>query len=351
MRIAQVAPLQLDVPPRQYGGTERIISELTEALVRHGHDVTLFASGDSRTSARLVPFIPNALVRQPDADPLATRLALLTEVYRRASDFDVIHSHLECVTLPFTTCAGVATPTVLTFHSRLDTSGVARLLAAYPDANCISISDDQRIPAPDANWVATVYHGVDVDDFPYRREAGNYLVFVGRIAPEKGPDRAIEVAMRAGVLLKIAAKVDPADRAYFKQRIEPLLDSPLIEFLGPVDERRKRDLMARALALLLPIDWPEPFGIVFIEALACGTPVLTRPLGAAPEIIEDGATGFLRESTDALVEAVRDLPGISRETCRRTAEERFSTRRMARDYIAVYNRLCRGQGPATLAAL
>lgn len=349
MRIAQVAPLQLAVPPRNYGGTERIISELTETLVLLGHDVTLFASGDSRTAARLVPFIPEALSAHREVDPWATRLGLLTEVYRRADEFDVIHSHLEYTTLPFV--ASTATPTVLTFHSRLDVPGVAPLLAAYPQAHCVSISDDQRIPARDAHWVATVYHGVDVEEFPFRREPGDYLVFVGRIAPEKGPDRAIEVARRSGIRLKIAAKVDPADRAYFKQRIEPLLDDPLIEFLGPVDERRKRDLMAGALALLLPIDWPEPFGIVFIEALACGTPVLTRPFGAAPEVVQDGLTGFLRDSTDELAAAVRDLAGISRETCRRCAEERFSTRRMARDYVAVYERARRAGGNAELAAV
>lgn len=348
MRIAQVAPLQLAVPPRKYGGTERIISELTETLVQLGHDVTLFATGDSRTSARLVPFTPEALAQHREVDPLATRLSLLTEVYRRADEFDVIHSHLEHLTLPFT--AGAATPTVLTFHSRLDIPGLAPLLAAYPGVNCVSISDDQRIPAPDAHWVATVYHGVDVGDFPYVDTPGEYLVFVGRIAPEKGPDRAIEVAKRAGIPLKIAAKVDPMDRVYFKERIEPLLDTPLVEFLGPVDERRKRELMAGALALVLPIDWPEPFGIVFIEALACGTPVLTRPFGAAPEVVEDGTTGFLRESTEDLAAAVRDIAALSRAACRREAERRFSTRRMAQNYVAVYERASRAARNTARAA-
>jgi glycosyltransferase involved in cell wall biosynthesis len=337
MRIAQIAPLQVAVPPKRYGGTERVIAELTDALVQRGHDVTLFASGDSRTRARLEPFVPAALGFDPAADALETHLALLTEVYRRADEFDVIHSHLEQVTLPFTSRA--CTPTVLTFHSRLDRPALVRLLRAYPDANYVSISESQRAPAPDVHWVATVPHGVDVQSFPFSPEPGAYLAFVGRIAPEKRPDRAIEIAKRAGVPLKIAAKVDAKDRAYFKQAVEPLLRDPLIEFLGSVDERRKRALMRGARALLLPIDWPEPFGMVFIEALACGTPVLTCPCGAAPEVVEDGVTGYIRASDDDLVAAVHELPAIDRARCRRNAEERFDTMRMAANYVHVYERL------------
>lgn len=339
MRIAQIAPLQVAVPPKGYGGTERVIAELTDALVQRGHDVTLFASGDSQTRARLVPFVPAALGFSPAADPVETHLALLTEVYRRAAsnEFDVIHSHLEQLTLPF--IRGVRTPTVLTIHSRVDRPGLVRLLRAYPDAHLVSISNSQREPVPAAGWVATVYHGVDVQSFPFSSQPGDYLVFVGRIAPEKGPDRAIKIATRAGIPLKIAAKIDPKDRAYFRQVVEPLLHYPLIDFLGPVNEQRKRALMRGARALLLPIDWPEPFGMVFIEALACGTPVLTCPNGAAPEVVEDGVTGFIRAADEDLADAVRELPAIDRTTCRRHAEERFDTARMTENYVQVYQRL------------
>ena len=341
MRIAQVAPLQVAVPPKGYGGTERVIAELTDALAQRGHEVTLFASGDSQTRARLEPFVPTALGFSPATDPVETHLALLTEVYRRAraGEFDLIHSHLEHMTLPFV--RGTTTPTVLTFHSRLDRPGLVRLLRVYPDAHLVSISNSQREPVPDAGWVATVYHGVDVQRFPFSAQPGDYLVFVGRIAPEKRPDRAIRIATQAGVRLKIAAKIDPKDRAYFKDVVAPLLHNPLIEFLGPVNERRKRALMRGARALLLPIDWPEPFGMVFIEALACGTPVLTCPSGAAPEVVEDGVTGFIRASDDDLADAVRELPRLDRATCRRQAEERFDTARMADDYTQVYERLVR----------
>lgn len=337
MRIAQIAPLQVAVPPKHYGGTERVIAELTDALVHLGHDVTLFASGDSHTQAHLVPFVATAQGFDPAMDALEAHLALLTEVYRRADEFDVIHSHLEQVTLAFARCT--LTPTVLTFHSRLDRPALVRLLQAYPDANYVSISESQRAPAPDVHWVATVPHGVDVHSFPFSSDFGAYLVFVGRISPEKRPERAIEIAKRAGVPLKIAAKTDAKDRTYFRQVVEPLLHDPLIEFLGSVDERRKRTLMRGARALLLPIDWPEPFGMVFIEALACGTPVLTCPCGAAPEVVEDGVTGYIRSSVDDLVAAVRELPAIDRARCRQHAEQRFDTTRMADNYVHVYERL------------
>jgi glycosyltransferase involved in cell wall biosynthesis len=339
MRIAQIAPLYLAVPPKGYGGTERVIAELTDALVERGHEVTLFASGDSRTRAHLAPFVPAAQGFKPETDPLETHLALLTEVYRRAEagDFDVIHSHLEQLTLPFV--GRVRTPTVLTFHSRLDRAALVWLLHAHPEAHLVSISDSQREPAPNAGWVATVYHGVDVQRFPFSAAPGSYLVFVGRIAPEKRPDRAIAIAKRANVPLKIAAKIDPKDRAYFKQVVRPLLQDPLIDFLGPLNERHKRQLMRGACALLLPIDWPEPFGIVFIEALACGTPVLTCPSGAAHEVVEDGVTGYIRATDDELVEAVRQVWALDRATCRQHAEDRFDTARMADGYVRVYEQL------------
>ncbi len=337
LRIAQVAPLHVAVPPEKYGGTERVIALLTDGLVQVGHDVTLFATGDSQTEARLVPVVPHGLRFDEPNQVFAAHITLLTEVYQRRREFDIIHSHLEALTLPFATQAGP--PTVLTFHSRLDLPEVVQMLREYPYANCVSISDSQREPVPDINWVATVNHGIEVDSFPFRPDPGDYLAFVGRIAPEKGPEHAIEIARRAGVPLKIAAKVDTKDRDYFEQRVKPLLCDPLVEFLGMVDEDGKRDLMSHALALLLPLEWPEPFGMVFIEALACGTPVLTRPRGSAPELVTDGTTGFVRETDDELADAVRALPGISRRACREYAEEYCSTRRMTCGYVEVYRTL------------
>lgn len=277
MRIAQVAPLQVAVPPRGYGGTERVVHTLTEELVRLGHEVTLFAAGDSRTSARLVPMVPRAINFDPAVDIAGYHVAMLDEVYDQASSFDVIHSHLDYLTLPFT--RRTATPTVLTLHDKLSRPEGRRVYARYRAANYVSISDSQREDFPDLHYVATIHHGVDVESFPFVAEPGRYLAFVGRMSPEKRPDIAIRIAQRAGIPLKIAAKVDAKEEPYFRERIVPLLDDPLIEWLGQVDEQQKRTLMAHALALLLPIDWPEPFGMVFIEALACGTPVLTCPRG------------------------------------------------------------------------
>ncbi len=352
MRIAQIAPLQVAVPPTRYGGTERVISQLTEGLVRLGHDVTLFATGESQTSARLIASIPQAINFDPEVEASAYHLALLAEVYQRADEFDVIHSHLDYLTLPF--LATTTVPTVITLHGRIDRQEFRRVFgvfnqatARYP-AHYVAISQSQRRTQPQLNWVATIHHGIDVRSFPFYPIPDDYLCFVGRITPEKGPDRAIEIAKRAGVRLKIAAKVDPKDRAYFTAVIEPLLDHPLIEFLGEVDETEKRQLMGKARALVLPIDWPEPFGLVFIEALACGTPVITSPLGAAPELLRDGVTGYLRDTMDELVEAVARLPQLSRAACRREALERFDLRRMAMEYVQVYARLCRSHSPQTV---
>lgn len=335
MRIAQVTPLQVAVPPHKYGGTERVVYNLTEALVKLGHDVTLFATGDSHTSAKLVPGLDKAINFDPKVDAYAHHVAFLRDVYARASEFDVIHSHLDFLTLPFTTMT--KTPTVMTLHGRLDQPEYSRVFNAYPNVNYVSISDAQRRDIPDMHWVATVHHGVDVSSFKFYPKPENYLCFVGRIAPEKRPDRAIEVAKRAGIKLKIAAKVDPKDEKYFHREIEPLLDHPMIEWLGQVDEQGKRELMGNALALILPIDWPEPFGMVFIEALACGTPVLTCPQGSVPELLQDGVTGCVRCTVDDLVEAVKELPRISRRQCRQYAESRFDTRRMALEYVNVYS--------------
>ena len=281
MRIAQVVPLQIAVPPNKYGGTERVVANLTEALVKLGHDVTLFATADSTTSATLEPMLDREIFFNPEIDATAHHVAMLHEIYtRRAGDFDVIHSHLDYLTLPFTHLT--STPTVLTLHGRLDRPEWNRAFRQYPEANYVSISDDQRKPLPDLNWVSTVHHGIDVDSFKPSYKQGDYLCFVGRMSHEKRPDLAIEVAKRTGMKLKIAAKVDHKEEPYFKSEIEPLLDHPLIEWLGEVDEERKRELMAGAYALILPIDWPEPFGMVFIEALACGTPVVSLPARLRP---------------------------------------------------------------------
>jgi glycosyltransferase involved in cell wall biosynthesis len=341
MRIAQITPLQVATPPRGYGGTERVISYLTEALVRLGHDVTLFATGDSRTRARLEPQIPKALKFNAEVDASAYHLAALKEVYDRADEFDIIHSHLDYLTMPF--AAATRVPTVMTLHGRIDRDEFRRAYEAFGGAkrgataaNFVAISDSQRRFQPHLNWVATIHHGIDVQSFPYYPTPDNYLCFIGRISPEKGPERAIKVAKRAGVPLKIAAKVGPNDRAYFSEVVAPLLDDPLIEFLGELDEVSKRDLMGHARALLLPIDWPEPFGLVYIEALACGTPVLTSPHGSAPELLRDGVTAYFGNTVADLVEAVGRLPSIKRATCRREAQERFDASRMAMEYSSIY---------------
>jgi glycosyltransferase involved in cell wall biosynthesis len=337
MRIAQIAPLQTTTPPHTYGGTERVVHNLTESLVQLGHEVTLFATGDSQTSARLIPGLAKAVNFDPDIEVNAYHTAMLEEAYRHADEFDIIHSHLDYLTLPF--IKTTTTPTVLTLHGRSDLQEFMRVYDAYPDANYVAISQSQRRAQPHLNWIATIHHGIDIKSFRYHPVAGDYLCFLGRISPDKRPERAIEIARRAGIPLKIAAKIGPQDRNYYATVVEPLFDPPAIEFLGQLDERRKRELLGNAMGLLVPIDWPEPFGMVFIEALACGTPVITCPMGAAPELLVDGVTGFLRESVEDLVEAVRDLPNISRERCRSYAAERFDMRRMALEYIRVYSRL------------
>lgn len=341
MRIAQVAPLQVAVPPHGYGGTERVVSELTEALVRLGHEVTLFATGDSHTSARLVSAVEQAIHFDPEVDATAYHLAMLDEVYATAGRFDVIHSHLDYLTLPF--ARRTATPTVLTLHGRLTATHARRTYAPYRSANYVSISDEQRLGLPDLHYVATIHHGVDVESFPFAAEPGAYLAFVGRMSPEKRPDVAIEIAKRAGIPLKIAAKVDHKEERYFREMIQPLLTHPLIEWLGEVDEQAKRELMVHARALLLPIGWPEPFGMVFIEALACGTPVLTCPVGSVPELLCDGVTGYSSMNVDELVAAAKTIHHVSRHGCRAYAKRRFDTRLMAAKYLTVYHHLVRNQ--------
>jgi glycosyltransferase involved in cell wall biosynthesis len=348
MRIAQVAPPFETVPPTKYGGTEVVVATLTEELVRRGHDVTLFAAGTSRTSARLVPIVDEALWHHPakyrDFAPF-WNVALGT-LANRLDEFDVVHSHLDHMGFPLGRVAPC--PFVTTLHGRLDLPELRPLYAEFPDAPVVSISDAQRRPVAGANWVDTVYHGLPLKDHTFNPRRGDYLAFLGRISPEKGLDTAIRVARRAGLPLKIAARMplpfkdDPnvrADWEYYESQIAPLLDGPGVEFIGEVGGRAKDEFLGNAAALLFPICWPEPFGLVMIEALACGTPVLALGHGSVPEVVEQGVTGFICDDEDALTAAVRVLDEIDRARCRLAAERRFSAPSMASAYERVYERL------------
>lgn len=342
MRIAQVAPLYERVPPHQYGGTERVVSYVTEELVRLGHDVTLFASADSITRAQLQSPCDRALRLDPDSrDPLAPHIRMLGQVYRQAPAFDIIHCHTDYLSLPLARAS--STPTVITQHGRLDVPELLPLYAEYPEIPLISISDAQRLPLAQANWLATVYHGLPADLYSFQAQPDQYLLFLGRIAPEKRPDSAIRIACRAGIPLRIAAKVDPVDQTYFETTIRPLLTHPLIDFIGEVNEQQKQSLLGNALALLFPIDWPEPFGLVMIEALACGTPVIARRRGSVPEILQHGRTGWVCETEDEMLEAVQRIGRLDRAACRREFMQRFTVTRMAQQYVEVYQRLCTAQ--------
>jgi glycosyltransferase involved in cell wall biosynthesis len=344
MRIAQVAPMYEAVPPHRYGGTERVVSYLTEELVRRGHDVTLFASGDSRTSARLVPTTEHSLRKRfsfQEMENLAVplHLAMLSEVLQRAGEFDIIHCHNDYWVFPFEPFA--ATPVVTSLHGRLDLRFLPPILERFPRASLVSISYHQRAPlAPlRPHWVGMVYNAVPVEEFPFSATPGDYLLFLGRISPEKRLDWAIEIAKRTGMKLKIAAKVDVYDRPYFEREIEHLLDNPLVEFLGEVDEDEKRQLLAGAYALAFPIDWPEPFGMVMIEALACGTPVLAMNRGSVPEVLRHGVSGLFGTSLDELVALAPQIGKLDRRACRAEAERRFSARSMAESYEQIYHRV------------
>ncbi len=338
MRIAQIAPLHESVPPKLYGGTERIVSYLTEELTRMGHDVTLFASLDSRTKARLRGICPRALRLNPEVrDPLAHHVLLLEEVFKSADSFDVIHFHIDYIHFPL--ARRVNTPHLTTLHGRLDIPDLQPLYMEFKDMPLVSISNHQRRPLAWANWRATVYHGLPEDLYSPSPVPGKYLAFLGRISPEKRPDRAIEIAKRAGIPLKIAAKVDKADQEYFNVKIKPLLSNPLVEFLGEVGDAEKNEFLAGALGLLFPIDWPEPFGLVMIEAMACGTPVVAYRRGSVPEVMVDGLSGFVVDDLDQAVKAVQKLEHVDRMACRQYFEERFSARRMARDYLSLYREM------------
>jgi glycosyltransferase involved in cell wall biosynthesis len=341
VKIAQIAPLAEAVPPKLYGGTERIVSNLTEELVRQGHDVTLFASADSCTSAELVPCAPQALRLDGTVrDPLPHVLVMLEEVRRRAEEFEILHFHLDMLHFPI--FRHMAAHTLTTLHGRLDLPDLRPFYRKFPEFPLVSISNQQRWPMPPVNWAGTVYHGLPTDLLHLNPSPqGDYLAFLGRISPEKGPDRAIEIARRANMKIRIAAKVDSADQLYFEQHIRPLLDDPLVEFIGEISEQQKSDFLGNASALLFPVNWPEPFGIVMIEAMACGTPVIAWPEGSVPEVIDQGTTGFMVQSVEEAVAALDATRRLDRTTIRRRFEQRFSAARMARDYVALYRTIAR----------
>jgi glycosyltransferase involved in cell wall biosynthesis len=338
MRIAQVAPLAESVPPKLYGGTERVIAWLINELVELGHEVTLIASGDSVTRAKLCPAWPRALrLARPQSDPTAAAAALLDCMAEHADDFDVIHCHIDWLHLPLLTRLGV--PFLTTLHGRLDLPGLSHMIRRFPAAPFVSISNDQRTPLADANWLGTVYHGLPQASLQPRLQAGEYLAFLGRLAPEKGPETAIELARAAGMPLHIAAKLPSGQRGYYKEKLEPLIDGKAIQIVGEVNDKTKESFLAQAAALLFPIDWPEPFGLVMIEAMACGTPVIAFPRGSVPEIIEDGVTGFIVSNREEALRAIMRLPELDRRRVREAFERRFTSHRMAQDYVQLYRRL------------
>jgi glycosyltransferase involved in cell wall biosynthesis len=342
VRIAIVSPLFESVPPRLYGGTERVVSYLTEELVRQNHQVTLFASGDSRTRANLRPVTRRGLRLDADCqDTLAYHVIMLDQVIESAEEFDVIHFNIDYWHFPLS--KWLRLPAVTTLHGRLDLPDLAPLYARFRDTPLVSISDAQRKPLPSANWVATVQHGLPPDLFTFRERHGAYLAFLGRISPEKRPDRAIEIARRAGIPLRMAAKVDRVDQPYFEQQIRPLLADPGVEFIGEITDADKNRFLGEALALLFPIDWPEPFGLAMVEAMACGTPTIAYRCGSVPEVMIDGVTGYIVKDEDDAVEAVGRLDRIPRADCRRVFEQRYTVERMARNYVDVYTRIAQSE--------
>jgi glycosyltransferase involved in cell wall biosynthesis len=350
MRIAQVSPLFEAVPPKLYGGTERVVHSLTEELVAMGHDVTLFASGDSITSATLAPMRREALRLDPTVrDWVAYYMKMVELIYRRADEFDVIHFHIDY--FPLSLFSRQRTPFLTTLHGRLDLTEFKEIYETFPHAPFVSISNSQRRPIPSLNWVRTVLHGMPAKRLMPLAVKPSYLAFLGRVSPEKGLDRAIKIAARAGVKLKIAAKVDNADREYFETEIKPLLSLGHVEFIGEIDDSQKPEFLSGAHALLFPIDWPEPFGLVMIEAMACGTPVIAYNCGSVPEVLDHGLTGFIVPDEDAAVSAISRLGELDRGAIRRRFEQRFTARRMAEDYVDVYEELIEGSSVPKLRAL
>jgi glycosyltransferase involved in cell wall biosynthesis len=347
MRIAQVSPLIEAVPPKLYGGTERVVAYLTDALVELGHDVTLFASGDSQTKAKLAPIWPRALRLDPTVhDVFAPLFMQLETVARRAHEFDMIHCHLDYFAFPTLRLLGV--PSITTLHGRLDLPELRPLYRLFHDIPVVSISDSQRQPLPEANYAATIHHGLPQKSLA-QGPGGRYLAFLGRISPEKAPDAAIRIATRAGMPLKIAAKVDKVDREYFQAKIEPLLAQAEVEFIGEIGEHQKAEFLGNAAALLFPIAWREPFGLVMIEAMACGTPVVAFNNGSVPEVLENGVTGFIVNSEDEAVRAVHDISRLDRGRIRTEFERRFTAQHMAKNYLKLYSRLVKSRRPASAA--
>lgn len=340
MKIAQVAPLYETVPPKKYGGTERVVSWLTEELVRQGHDVTLFATGDSETAAKLVPMVPRGLRHEEGFmhDKIGFHALMYERVSKMECEFDVIHFHSDYMHLPYARM--LLTPSLATTHCRMDYYPLIDILNHYRDFPVVSISDAQRKFAPELNWRRTIHHGLPQDTFYLNEKAQDYLLFVGRLCPEKAPDKAIEIARKAGIPLKIGAKVDPADRQYFTDVVKPLLKGPGVEYLGEINDDQKQELMGNALALIhTPVQFPEPFGLVMIEAMACGTPVVAFRQGSIPEVIDQGVTGFVVDGVDSAAEAVKNVGSLSRKACREIFERRFTSSRMVSDYLTVYKEL------------
>jgi glycosyltransferase involved in cell wall biosynthesis len=345
MRIAQVAPLYESVPPSAYGGTERIVAYLTDELVKQGHDVTLFASGDSVTSARLIAACEQSLrLDERCIDPLARHVIMLEEVAKRHHDFDAIHFHIDYLHFPVSRLLKL--PQLTTLHGRLDLPDLPCVYDEFGEMPVVSISNAQRGPLPQANWIGTVHHGLPVDLLAYTaKPAGDYFAFVGRVSPEKRVDRAIEIATRLGVPLKVAAKIDKADLKYYEREIAELFEHPLVDYVGEINERQKAEFIGNARALLFPIDWPEPFGLVMIEAMACGTPVIAFNRGSVPEVMDHGVTGFIVQDMKQAIAAAAEAHTLSRARIREVFETRFSASRMAKDYVELYGRVAELQGP------
>lgn len=337
MKIAQIAPLHESVPPKFYGGSERVVSYLTEELVKQGHDVTLFASGDSITSANLIPVVDRALRLNQSDDHFAYHTLLLEEVSKRSYEYDIIHFHIDYLHFPLSRQLNI--PQLTTLHGRLDIPNLQAIYREFNDMPVVSISNHQRRPLPFANWLATVYNGVPEETYTFRSAPGKYLALLGRISPDKGIEHAIEIAIRTGMELKIAAKIDKAEKDYFNNRIKPLIKHPLIEYVGEINEAEKNDFLGNAYAMLFPIDWPEPFGLVMIEAMACGTPTIAYRRGSVMEVMNHGETGFIVDSIEEAVKSVENIETISRQCCRHIFQTRFSARRMTEDYLKSYSSL------------
>ncbi|MGE3623917.1 MAG: glycosyltransferase family 4 protein [Bdellovibrionales bacterium] len=338
MKIAQISPLCESVPPKLYGGTERVVSCLTEELVRQGHDVTLFASGDSVTQAELVPVIPHALRLDPSVENhLYSHLVMLDQVMQSVHEFDLLHFHIDTIHFPL--IRNIKDKTVTTLHGRLDLPDLVPFYKAFSDIPLVSISNSQRKPMPPVRWLGTIAHGLPRSLYKLNAKRGRYLAFLGRIAPEKSPDQAIAIALQAGIPLKIAAKVDPMDKDYFENKIRPLLDSPYVEFIGEINDKEKESFLGQAMALVFPINWPEPFGLTMIESMACGTPVIAYNRGSVPEVIKDGTSGFIVHDIEGAVEAIKRLPELDRTLIRHYFEEHFTVERMAENYVSLYTQI------------